>query len=241
MLRYEVDELEKAQLKPEEDILLEENRKILENAEKIYSTLEFAYNLLYQGYENPSIIDSLNKIIDNFEGIMDFYNPMDGIMESLKNILYELEDMSSTVRNLRDSIDFDMGKLDTINTRLELLDRIKSKYNKSISELLSYKAQAVAELDKAFNIKEEISELRTELTSIKLNLSQSAVELHKKRKKSANDLEQSISKELKDLGMKNVKFKVDIKAKDDPNGIEVDGKKVYITEEGIDEIELCWH
>ena len=64
----------------------------------IYSTLEFAYNLLYQGYENPSIIDSLNKIIDNFEGIMDFYNPMDGIMESLKNILYELEDMSSTVR-----------------------------------------------------------------------------------------------------------------------------------------------
>jgi DNA repair protein RecN (Recombination protein N) len=237
-LRYEVDELEKAQLKPEEDILLEEDKKILENAEKIFNTLEYTYNVLYQGYETPSIIDNLNKIIDNFEGIIDYYKPIESIGESLQNILYELEDTTSTVRNLRDSIDFDMGKLDKINTRLELLHRLKSKYNKSITELLNYKTEVAAELEKAFNINEQISVLRTELKNIELNLSKSAVELTKKRKKWANDLEKSISKELIDLGMKNVKFNVDITTKDDPNGIEVESKKVHINEAGIDEIEF---
>jgi len=237
-LRYEVDELEKAQMKPKEDLLLEEDKKILENAEQIFKTLEYAYNVLYQGYETPSIIDNLNKVIDNFEGIIDFYKPIESICESLKNILYELEDTSSTVRNLRDAIDFDMGKLDKINARLELLHRLKSKYNKSITELLKYKNEVVAELEKAFNINEGISVLRTKLTNIELNLSKSAVELTKKRKKWANNLEKSISKELEDLGMKNVKFEVDIRTKDDPDGIEVEGKKVHINEEGIDEIEF---
>ena len=224
-LRYEVDELEKAQMKPKEDLLLEEDKKILENAEQIFKTLEYAYNVLYQGYETPSIIDNLNKVIDNFEGIIDFYKPIESICESLKNILYELEDTSSTVRNLRDAIDFDMGKLDKINARLELLHRLKSKYNKSITELLKYKNEVVAELEKAFNINEGISVLRTKLTNIELNLSKSAVELTKKRKKWANNLEKSISKELEDLGMKNVKFEVDIRTKDDPDGIEVEGKR----------------
>ncbi len=237
-LRYEVEELEMAQLEPEEDILLEENRKVIENAEKIFSAMEFAYSVLYQGYEASSVIDNLSKIVDNLEAIMDFYKPIDNITESLKSILYELEDISFTIRNLRDSIDFDAEKLNTINARLELLNRLKSKYGKNIPELLSYKAQAAAELDKALNINEEISELKAEQEKIKLALSQSALELHKKRKYTAKKLEQSISKELKDLGMKNVKFKVSMTLKEDSNGIEIDGKRVNISEEGIDNIEF---
>ena len=237
-LRYEVEELEMAQLEPEEDVLLEENRKVIENAEKIFSAMEFAYSVLYQGYEASSVIDNLSKIVDNLEAIMDFYKPIDNITESLKSILYELEDISFTIRNLRDSIDFDAEKLNTINARLELLNRLKSKYGKNIPELLSYKAQAAAELDKALNINEEISELKAEQEKIKLALSQSALELHKKRKYTAKKLEQSISKELKDLGMKNVKFKVSMTLKEDSNGIEIDGKRVNISEEGIDNIEF---
>lgn len=237
-LRYELDELEKAQLKPDEDTLLQEDRKILENAEKIYSTLEFAYNILYQGFENPSVIDGLDKIIDGLEKIKVFYNQVEGITESLKNILYELEDISSNLRNFRDSIDFDMGRLDIINKRLDLLDRIKSKYNKSIPELLDYKAQIATELDLAFNLNEEIDELKTKLVDIESKLCKSSIKLHNKRQTIANHLEESISKELEDLGMKNVKFKVDIKVKSNPNGICVNEKKVSITENGIDEIEF---
>jgi len=237
-LRYEIDELEKAQLKVDEDTALQEDKKILENAEKIYSTLELSYNILYHGFDNPSVIDGINKIIDGLERIIVFYTPAEGIAESLKNILYELEDISSNLRNLRDSIDFDMGRLDEINKRLELLDRIKSKYNKSIPELLDYKAQIATELDLAFNLNEEIKELKTKRANIESELSKSAVKLHKQRQSIAKHLEESISKELKDLGMKKVKFKVDIRVKSDPNGIYLNEEKVSITEHGIDEVEF---
>ena len=237
-LRYELDELEKAQLKPDEDISLQEDKKILENAEKIYGALEFAYNALYQGFEDLSVIDGLSKIIDSLEKIVGIYAPVESITESLKNILYELEDISSSLRNLRDSIDFDGSKLDLLNKRLELLDRLKSKYNKSLPELIDYKAQIAAELDNAFNVTEEIDELKTMLYNIESELGKSANELHKKRQRVANHLEESIAKELKDLAMKNVKFKVDIRVKNSPNGIDLNGEKVLVTENGIDEVEF---
>lgn len=131
-----------------------------------------------------------------------------------------------------------MEKLDAINTRLELLDRIKSKYNKSIPELITYKAEAAAELDLALNLNEKINEKNMELAGIETDLVNSVIELHSKRKKVADNLEHNISKELKDLGMKNVKFKVNIKVNEDKSGIELNGKKVRITEEGIDNIEF---
>ncbi|MFY9217421.1 MAG: DNA repair protein RecN [Tepidanaerobacteraceae bacterium] len=237
-LRYELNELEKAQLKADEDTALREDREILENAEKIFSALDFAYSILYHGLENLSVTDCLSKVIDCLEKIVIFYAPVDNITESLKNILYELEDISSNLRNLRDSIDFDMGRLDEINRRLELLDRLKSKYNKSIAELLDYKAQIAAELDLAFNINEEIEELKTKLAKIESELSKSAIKLHEQRQSIAQQLEDSISKELKDLGMKNVVFKVEIRIQKDPNGIDLGDEVVSITEDGIDEVEF---
>ncbi|MGI6425589.1 MAG: hypothetical protein ACOX2A_10450 [Tepidanaerobacteraceae bacterium] len=63
-MRYEVNEIEQAQLKPDEETQLEEEKTILENAEKISNALEEAYNLLYEGYQTPSIIDNLNKTVD---------------------------------------------------------------------------------------------------------------------------------------------------------------------------------
>ena len=182
-LKYEIDELEKAQLQTGEEDLLEEEKNMLENAESIFGALEFAYRQLYQGYEIPAIVDSLNKIVGNFEEIKEYYQSIEPILEELKNILYELDDISSTVRNLRDSINFDMGKLNRINARLELLDRLKLKYDKSISELLIYKDQAAAELDKALNLNEQIDELNFELENIKLDLTKWATKLHYQKKR----------------------------------------------------------
>jgi len=78
-LRYELDELEKAQLKVNEDTVLQEEKTILENAEKIYGALNFAYNLLYQGAENLSVIDGLSKIVDSLEKVVAFHSQISGI------------------------------------------------------------------------------------------------------------------------------------------------------------------
>jgi len=237
-LRYELDELEKAQLKVNEDIALQEEKTVLENYEKIYSALDFAYNLLYQGFDNLSVIDGLNKIIDSLEKIVGFYSKVTSIIQSLTNIMYELQDISYNLRSIRDSVDFDRGRLDVINERLELLDRLKSKYNKNIEELLNYKAQIAADLDSVFNINEEIEELQAKHANIESELIKCAIMLHEQRQNIAKHLEESIAKELNDLGMKNVRFKVDIRVQKDPTGIYLDGEKVCITEEGIDEVEF---
>lgn len=71
-LRYELNELEKAQLKADEDTALREDREILENAEKIFSALDFAYSILYHGLENLSVTDCLSKVIDCLEKIVIF-------------------------------------------------------------------------------------------------------------------------------------------------------------------------
>jgi len=237
-LRYELDELEKAQLKVNEDTVLQEEKTILENAEKIYGALNFAYNLLYQGAENLSVIDGLSKIVDSLEKVVAFHSQISGISEALTNILYELEDISTNLRNLRDSIDFDMGRLDDINKRLELLDRLKAKYNKSIAELLEYKDQIAADLDLALNIDGEIQELKLTYANIESELIKSAVRLHEQRQKVAEHLEEAISKELQDLGMKNVVFKVDIRVLKDSDGICFGEEKIAVTEEGIDDVEF---
>lgn len=238
ILKFEIDELDKAQLLPDEDILLEEEKKVIENAEKIFSALEFAYTTLYQNYEIPSINDNLSKVIDSLEDIKGFYKPIENILESLKNILYELEDISFTIRELKDSVDFDAEKLNTINERLELINRLKLKYGKTIPELLDYKANAIAELDNVINTGDEIKELKIEYEQIKKSLAENALELSKKRKVVAEKLEQDILKELSDLGMKNVNFKVHMGLTEDPKGIEIDDKKISVSEDGIDNVEF---
>ncbi|HHW02673.1 MAG TPA: DNA repair protein RecN [Thermoanaerobacterales bacterium] len=237
-LKYEVDEIEKAALKIDEDVLLEEEKQILQNAEKIYQVLEKSYNIIYRGEDTPSIIDSINTIIGGFEEIKDFYRPVCPHLDFLKNVLFEFEDISYNLRMLKDSIEFDPQRLDEVQTRLDLIDRLRSKYNMSIAELLDYKKQAAAKLDEVYNIDEEIDNLKAKLQNITLKLAEKANELHFLREKVALKLEGDISKELKDLGMKNIKFSVNFTRQHDEHGIEIDNAKVKISEEGFDQVEF---
>jgi DNA repair protein RecN (Recombination protein N) len=233
-----VDEIDKAAPKVDEEILLEEQRQILENAEKIFNVLDFAYCTIYEGYEIPSIIDNLGKVVNSFEDIKEYFRPISPSTEYLSSVLYELEDLATNLRNYRETIDFDMGKLDEIHGRLELLDRLKNKYHMNIGELLKYRDEAAARLEEAMNLGDEIEELTQNLNAVKLNLANKALALHALRKETAKKLETDISGELHDLGMKDIKFSVDFKWDEGESGIEVDNKTVKINEEGIDKVEF---
>jgi len=237
-LKFEFDEIEKAALKPDEDASLEEEKQILENSEKIYQALESSYNIIYRGEDAPSVVDNIGKIINGFEEINKFFKPVNSSLDFLKNVMYEFEDLASNIRSLRDSIEFDPQRLDEIQSRLEFIDRIKSKYGMNIAELMEYKKQAAARLDEVYSMDEEIGKINESLKDAMSKLAEKAVYLHSLRVKTAAKLENDISKELKDLGMKNVKFSVDFTQSYDEHGIEVDKSKVNITEEGFDHVEF---
>nr|PZN03485.1 MAG: DNA repair protein RecN [Bacillota bacterium] len=231
-LRYEVEELEKAQLKPGEDSILERELEILEHADKILRSLNFSVLTLYEGDENsPAIIDNVSKVIDALEEVVDYFASVRKDLDSLKNILYELEDVASNLREYSKTIDFEPGRLDEIQSRISFLNRLKSKYNKSIDELIKYKEQAASKLDEALYIDEGIAKLENSLEELKREYIKRALELHQLRKTIAADFEKNISTELKDLGMKDVKFSVDIK------WTESD-ETVKMSDTGLDAVEF---
>ncbi|KXG78151.1 DNA repair protein RecN [Fervidicola ferrireducens] len=238
-LQFEVDELEKAQLKPGEDSILERELEILEHSDKILRSLSFSLLTLYEGDENnPAVIDNVAKVINVLEEVVDYFSPIKKDLDSLRNILYELEDVVSDLRDHSKTIDFEPGKLDEIQARISFLNRLKSKYNKSIDELIKYKEQAASKLDEALNIDEEIIKLENSLEILKQDYIKSALELHELRKTIASTFEKNISKELKDLGMKDVKFSVDINWIESEEGVEVKNKTVKIGERGLDTVEF---
>jgi DNA repair protein RecN (Recombination protein N) len=238
-LEYEVDEIEKAHLLNNEDLDLHEQKQILENAEKIFFALEETYNILYKGEELPSVSDNLSKVIVNLEDIKDYFKQVEPIINTLKNTLYEIEDISSTVRNYRESIDFDIRQLDDINSRLDLIERLKSKYNMSISELINYKEQASSALDDVYAIEDEIEQINKQLSGIFEGLMENSAKLHNMRKKVAEKLQDDIKNELTDLGMKNVKFYVNIEQQKGETGLDVNDKnRIKFTKDGFDDVEF---
>lgn len=237
-LRYEIDEIEKANLKIDEDIMLREQKLVLENSEKIFNALAYSYALLYQGSELPSITENLGTVINSLEDIEDCYEPIKPQLDFLKNTLYELEEVAFSIRNYKESIDFDTDNLNQIQSRLEFLDTIKAKYQMNIPELLKYKEEACAKLDEYWNIEDELNKLTSELNSTKEKLTKKALALHNLRKNIALKLESDIANVLNDLGMKDVKFSVSINWEEVENGLCVNGKKFKIKGNGFDVIEF---
>lgn len=237
-LEYEIKEIENANIQPDEDKQLEEQRNILQNAEKIFLSLESAYDLLYKGQNVPSILDNLNKVIANLQDIESFYDKIGSVIDFLKNTLYELEDVAETLRNYKDCISFDASKLDSIQSRIDYLDRLKAKYNMNLSELLEYKNLISGKLNKSIALDEKVTNLKQKLNNETDKLIKHSTNLHNIRKKAALKLQEAIAIELSDLGMKNVKFYVDIKLQESIDGIKVNNKKVKITHDGFDNIEF---
>lgn len=237
-LLYEVEEIEKANILLEEDHRLEEEKQYLENAEKIYQALEIGYGLLYKGDENPSIIDNLNRVITVLDDITTCFKSIQSIVTSLKNILYELEDHASELRKYRDNVEFDPGRLNEINSRLQLLDRLKSKYNMSLEEILKYKETAAARLIETEDLELKLKDLKKKISIKKQQFIEYALQLHDLREKTARLLEQEISEELFELGMKSVKFTVNISYEQDNSGIDINGEKIKCSKKGLDKVEF---
>jgi len=237
-MNYELDEIEKAKIIPDEDIKLETEKEYLENAEKIYSSLEMAYSLLYEGDEVPSVIDNLNRIISVLDDIRTFFKPVEANSDTLKNILYELEDQALELRKYKDMVEFDPVRLDEIYSRLQLLSRLKSKYNMSLKEILHYKEAAAAKIYETMDLEEELKDLKEQMALHKEEYVKNALLLHDLRKETACLLEKEVSRELSELGMKSVKFCVNITFDQDESGIAVNGENIKFTKDGFDNVEF---
>ena len=235
LLKYQIEEIEEAKLKENEEVDLEEKRKIFLNSEKIVDNLNEADNLL-----SENTIDSLSMAIRALEKIEDIDKKYEKVNTNLKSSYYELQELARDISAYKEEIYFDEEERNYVEERLDLIYSLKRKYGNSIKEILEYEEEIKKEINHIENLEEYNNKLRAELQEIEKSMNVLGKKISDIRTEYSKKLSSNINKELKDLEMANAKINVKVEYVE--NEFFNTGKdivKFYITTNlGEDEKEL---
>jgi DNA repair protein RecN (Recombination protein N) len=228
---FQNDELNKACLNlAEEDALLKE-KNILINAKDLYDKTYGVYVEMYE--KDVSYISALKSAYKSIEEASAIDAVLEEQRKSLESIILELEDNALSLRAYADKINIDPEKLEQVESRLDVIYRLKKKYNKTVEELIDYQKMIEADLSKIESFADDINKLKDKLKTNSDMLWVLADKLSEKRKKASAHLRKRVEKELKSIGMEKTDFYVEIKScsksdNDDPksyvHGLGMSGK-----------------
>lgn len=222
ILNFQIDEIEKADVKDGEEDELLTARKRIRNMEKIISALEGAKNLL-DGYDSQSVSASIKNSVALLNTISSYDESIEPIVDRLDSCKVEITDISETLSDMLQKLDFDSRSADKIEERLEVVRNILRKYGGSFESLQRFYEEAVNEAQMLSNATERVEELEKEIEKAAKDLLVSAKKLSEERRKVADKFEKDITKELCDLGMGGSTFKVDIQKSEDVDDISANG------------------
>ena len=235
LLRYQFNEIEEANLKVTEEENLEEKRKLMLNSEKISKNLNEADIAI-----GESGIDSINVAIRALEKIENIDKKYEDISSNLKNIYYELQEISRDISDYREDVYFDEQERNEVEERLDLIYNLKRKYGNDVQEILNYKDEIEAEINHIENLDEYNNKLKKELKQVKLEMTTLAEKMHELRNEYGKVLSININKVLEDLEMKNANINIHVDYNEEEffeNGKDV--VEFYITTNlGEDEKQL---
>ncbi|MCX7747513.1 MAG: DNA repair protein RecN [Clostridia bacterium] len=235
LLKFQIDEIEKAKLKAGEEEELLKQRLILSSAEKIISALASGYEWLYGGNKvKNSAFDSITACISELNGIARIDEKFGELSKKLEEISYQLDDCIETIRKERDDIEYSPELLESVEERIDLIYRMKKKYGNSVEEVLRFCAQLENELDEILQSGEIIEKLQKEKDKLNDTLFAIAKRMSEERVKAAALLESEIGAELDELEMKKAQFKTSIEFDDSIDGY---GDRKYF-ETGLDKVEF---
>ena len=234
LLKYQIKEIEEANLKENEEDDLEEKRNIMLNSEKILENLSEADEVI----ENSSI-DSISTVIRNLEKIENIDKKYEIVSSNLKNIYYELQELSRDISKYKEEIFFDEEERDYIEERLDLIHNLKRKYGNTIKEILEYKEEIKSEVEHIENLEVYNNNLKQEKKKLENKMNIITEKMHNLRKENAQKLSQNINKELEELEMKNAKINIHVYYAEEYLKTGKDIVEFYITTNlGEDEKEL---
>ena len=205
LLKYQLQEIDEANLVDGEEEELSNKQKIIENSEKIAKTLQDVDLAI-----GENAIDIIGNSIRNLEKIESFNNKYQETANNLRSTYYELQEISRDITNFKEEVDFNEEEQKEIEDRLDLIFSLKRKYGNSIKEILEYKDEIEKEIYRIDNLDEYISKLKKEEKEIKQRLDEIGEKIHKIREKKGTELSLEINKNLQDLEMKNAKVNVHI-------------------------------
>ena len=226
VLRFQIDEIERAEVGEGEEEELLEKRKRIRNTEKILSALASAKSAL-EGYDGASVGGNLKAAAASLSTISAYDGGIDPLCERLDAAKTEIEDIGETLGDMMRKFDFDAKSADAVEERLELVRNLQRKYGGSYAALCDFLAKAKTEAETLENASERVEELECEIASAGKKLSDAARRLGDMRRSAAEKFESDMMRELGDLGMGGTTFKVEIKSDYAPDNIgETGGDEV---------------
>jgi len=241
-LRYQVDEIGRAELQEGEDEELEREQKVLASAENLKLSSYEVYRQLYDDDSsgNPaSVLDRLHEAVAMIKKMVELDPDLKPHLESLEENLYSLEETTKDIRAYSDRLEHDPARLEEVASRLELIRDLKRKYGQSIAEILNYEKEAVTELEGISHSSERREELEETRTRLKQEMGQLAAQLTEARTRATTQLKKGVEQELQELNMLQVEFEVSISQTPDPDGIPYpDGQSYAFSSEGADNVEF---
>ncbi|WCN38942.1 DNA repair protein RecN [Aneurinibacillus uraniidurans] len=235
MLRFQLQEIVEADLKPLEDEELQKEKKRLSGGEKMVRGLEDAYRSLVGEQRG---VDWISNAMSNLESVLAYDEELKETYQMVEQAFYQMEEAARSIRSYRDNIEFDPDRLSQIESRLDEINRLKRKYGLSVDEILEYGASIEDELDQMENRESRIEALNKKLKEAALDLAVEAQELSELRRRIASELATSIEQELRDLHMSRARFEVAVTHIEDEDGLDVNGSRVRVTGTGIDQVEF---
>lgn len=233
---FEINEIESACLKPDEPDILEKERFILANSEKIQNTLSYCTDSLYES--DNSIISRLKEISNELSKIKDIDNSFENPLEICNQSLYQLEDAAITLSKCVEGHDFNPERLEQIEDRIETIRHLKSKYGETIEDILSYCKESKLKLEQLLKENEDLSSTEKELKELRKSVIDSGKNLTQLRKKAGAKLSTLVKKELEGLGITNGRFDIDISTIDTTNAEPFNLE--YGSRTGFDHIEFMF-
>ncbi|MBV8672918.1 MAG: DNA repair protein RecN [Acidobacteriaceae bacterium] len=217
---FQSREIEAAHVQPEEDMALEAERRVLMNAEKLYSAAMNSYELLYEG--SGSAESSLRGALKQIEELARYEARFQEAAQQLSSVLAIVEDLGATARDFAEDIQASPERLSEIEERLAILDRLKRKYGPALADVIAFGEEVSRKLAEVENRDEIIRALRADRERAAQAYREAARSLHDDRSAAARKLEKSAEAQINDLAMRG-RFSIAVTASEEPESWSAHG------------------
>ena len=205
-LRYQIAEIEKADLEAGEDEALEERRKILQNAEKLSNGMDTAVECLYGGDESDGASGLLAQAEYALARLAKFSDAFSEMHDRVADLMYQVQDVAEAVRDARDDLSYSADELEQIESRLDVIHKLRRKYGVTCEEILANLDKAKKELDDIEFADDHLERLKKKLKKAEKEAWDAAKELRKNRQETSATMAERILTELAQLDMPRVQF-----------------------------------
>jgi DNA repair protein RecN (Recombination protein N) len=232
ILRFQIDEIDAASLTPGEKEGLEAERKILANTTRLKELTETTYSLLYEA--EGSCSEKLSAALSHLREICSIDSGIADTLNLVEAAVPMLEEATFSLRRYRDKYDFEPGRLDAVEDRLEAIKKLERKYGTGIEEILRFRDEAEGELKKIESADERLAEVAKKLADKEAQLLAAARSLSEKRKKAAAEMGALIMRNLSELAFGSAEFVIDVRQERPEDGA------LSVGPNGIDRIEFLF-